>query len=318
MMNIKFSIAIPAYKASYLYEAIQSCLNQSYTNFELIVVDDCSPEDLRSIVEQFDDKRIKYFRNKTNCGALNVVDNWNICLSYCSGDFVICMGDDDRLTTHCLETYYKYICKYPNSTVLHAATEIIDENSNFVYFQESRPEWESVWAYIWWRWSFRDHQYIGDFCFRKQELVEIGGFYKLPLAWFSDEITVALMATKSGIVNTREFCFQYRENSQTITSCGNIREKMNALLSSKKWYSMFLQKNNACDEIDIKYKQLIFDFFPTYWKQRIYCLMVDGCVADNSIFFYWLKHRKDIGVSSIMVYKAFAHSVYYRLVHRNN
>lgn len=317
MNPIKFSITIPAYKASFLYEAIQSCLEQSYDNFELIIVDDCSPENLRSIVDKFDDKRVKYYRNNTNCGALNVVDNWNICLSYCSGDYIICMGDDDRLMPNCLDIYYKYICKYPDCAVFHGVTEIIDENSDFVFFQEGRPEWESVWAYIWWRWTFRDHQYIGDFCFRKNELVKVGGFYKLPLAWFSDEISVAILGTRNGIVNTHELCFQYRENSQTITSSGNTIQKMNALLLSKDWYYTFIQKNETYNEVDKKYKKLILNLFPKYWTKRVYTLIVDSCVADNGNFIYWLRHRKDIGISAMMICKAFVHNIYYRIIHKH-
>ncbi len=106
---MKFSITIPAYKKRYLAEAIESVIRQSYNDFELIIVDDCSPEDLYSIVQSFSDSRIKYFRNQTNCGAIDVVDNWNICLSYCTGDFVICMGDDDRLLPNCLEEYLELI-----------------------------------------------------------------------------------------------------------------------------------------------------------------------------------------------------------------
>lgn len=57
---MKFSITIPAYKQKYLYEAIESCLVQSYKDFELIVVDDASPEDLKSIVDMFSDPRLRY------------------------------------------------------------------------------------------------------------------------------------------------------------------------------------------------------------------------------------------------------------------
>ena len=86
---MKFSITIPAYKQKYLSEAIESCLAQTYQEFEVIIVDDASPEYLKSVVDKFDDTRIRYYRNEKNCGALNVVDNWNICLSYATGDYVI-------------------------------------------------------------------------------------------------------------------------------------------------------------------------------------------------------------------------------------
>ncbi|WP_130934529.1 glycosyltransferase, partial [Klebsiella pneumoniae] len=46
MNDIKFSIGIPAYKAKYLYDCIASIINQTYTNFELIIVNDASQEDL--------------------------------------------------------------------------------------------------------------------------------------------------------------------------------------------------------------------------------------------------------------------------------
>lgn len=52
---IKFSIAIPAYKRRFLKEAIESCLAQTYGEFELVIVDDASPEDIGSVVKSFDD-----------------------------------------------------------------------------------------------------------------------------------------------------------------------------------------------------------------------------------------------------------------------
>ena len=109
----KFSVLIPAYKRKYLKEAIDSILLQTYCHFELIIVDDASPEDIKSVIAEYHDDRIRYFRNEKNCGAINVVDNWNICLAYTQGDYVICMGDDDRMLPCCLEEYCNLIEKYP-------------------------------------------------------------------------------------------------------------------------------------------------------------------------------------------------------------
>ena len=100
--SIKFSVTIPAYKSKYLEECISSVLSQSYQNFELIIVNDASPEDLNSIITSFEDNRIRYYVNNTNCGSVDVVDNWNKCLSLSKGQFLICMGDDDKLLPNCL------------------------------------------------------------------------------------------------------------------------------------------------------------------------------------------------------------------------
>ena len=57
------SIGIPAYKATYLKEAIDSVLNQTYTKFELIIVNDKSPENIEEIISTYNDKRIRYSSN---------------------------------------------------------------------------------------------------------------------------------------------------------------------------------------------------------------------------------------------------------------
>ena len=63
--DIKFSVTIPAFKDKYLKETIDSVLAQTYPNYEVVIVNDASPYDLDSIVSQFDDHRIRYFKNET-------------------------------------------------------------------------------------------------------------------------------------------------------------------------------------------------------------------------------------------------------------
>ena len=260
-MGMKFSVTIPAYKAQYLKEAIESVVSQTYFDWELIIVDDCSPEDIKSIVEPFlNDKRISYYRNEKNCGAVNVVDNWNICLNYCTGDYVICMGDDDRLLPCCLEEYQALIRKYPDLNVYHCRTEIIDECGKVTDLQEPRPEWESALSMLWNRWDHRNKQYIGDFCYGAEYLKSVGGYYKMPLAWGSDDITAVLATKEQGIANTQTFCFQYRENSQSITSSSaNAKIKIEARLEQYKWFSTFLDEMHQTElpALDDKYLKTI-------------------------------------------------------------
>lgn len=241
---MKFSVTIPAYKSSFLDEAIKSVVGQTCAEWELIVVDDCSPENLEAIVMPYlSDKRIHYYRNEKNCGAVDVVDNWNICLSYCTGDYVICMGDDDRLLPNCLEEYAQLIKKYPFLNVYHTRSEIINEEGELTNLQEPRPEWESVFSFLWNRWDHRNKQYIGDFCYSTAYLKRVGGYYKLPLAWGADDITATRAAEEKGIANTMEFGFQYRENSKTITSSNkNAKTKLLASLAWDKWYRDFLSR----------------------------------------------------------------------------
>lgn len=250
---MKFSVTIPAYKAQYLQEAIESVVSQTYTDWELIIVDDCSPEDLQSIVNPFlDDKRILYYRNKKNCGALNVVDNWNICLGYCTGDYVVCMGDDDRLLPCCLEEYKKLIEKHPALNVYHARTEIINEEGEVTELLVERPELEDALTMIRARWNGRK-QFIGDYCYRRQYLKSCGGYHFMPLAWGSDDITALKAAETTGIANSNAVGFQYRENNHSISLSSHEKEKALAVLLQREWYIDVLQKldNNIATKQEI-------------------------------------------------------------------
>jgi glycosyltransferase involved in cell wall biosynthesis len=66
---IKFSILIPVYKSKYLKECIDSILMQTFNNFELIILNDDSPEDIDNIVSSYQDNRIRYYKNDKNVGA---------------------------------------------------------------------------------------------------------------------------------------------------------------------------------------------------------------------------------------------------------
>lgn len=246
MANIKFSIIIPAYKAKFLKECIDSILAQTYNEYELIILNDASPENIESIILAYDNSRIRYYKNSVNVGAVNVVDNWNKCLEYVNGDYVICMGDDDRLLPNCLYEYNRLITAYPGMGVYHAWTEIINEDSEIIDMQEPRPLWESVYSMAYFRIKGRC-QYIGDFLFDVKDLKAKGGFVKRPLAWGSDDATVWIAAKDTGIVNSQIPMFQYRINSNTITNTSNTEIKIKAIKMSRKNSGVESEPQNALD-----------------------------------------------------------------------
>lgn len=290
---IKFSILIPSYKANYLSEALNSCLQQTYQNFEVIVVDDASPENLGVIVKPFlSDKRVRYYRNKENCGAKDVVDNWNICLEYCSGDYLICMGDDDRLLPCCLDEYAKLIEKFPGIGLLHGWTELIDENGDFLLMQQPRPLFEGPMSVCWNRWNGRGLQYIGDWCFNVKLLRQDGGFYKLPLAWGSDDISAVRAASHNGVANTQKLCFQYRQNRYTISKSGNFDLKMDSIMQEMKWYKSFLSSYIPKEDIEMKFKQNIINEIDQVYRVKFKQLLISDMSTSPFRIFHWLNKRK--------------------------
>lgn len=308
-----FTITIPAYKSQYLKEAIESVATQTYQDWELVIVDDCSPEDLRAVAEPFlKDSRIRYYHNEKNCGAVDVVDNWNICLEKATGDYVICMGDDDRLKPCCLEVYKSLIEAHPDLNVYHCMTEIINETGTVIGTQEERPEWESALSMLWNRWDHRNKQFIGDFCYRASYLKTTGGYYKLPLAWGSDDITALRAAKEQGIANTQVACFQYRDNGQTITSSAdNAKIKIEAFVAQHRWFSTFLESLSA-KELSAEDQQLLDTIEAPRHKVIIKALgrYIPDYVKGNPIKLLWCYQKvKHLGIGLDMYVKWYYRSL---------
>lgn len=309
---MKFSITIPAYKSKYLAEAIESCLAQTYQDFEIVIVDDNSPEDLMSIVGVYQDERIRYYRNEENCGALNVVDNWNICLSYAKGDYIICMGDDDRLLPNCLEEYAKLIEKFPELDIYHGMTEIIDENSKISDIQEARPEREGVCSMINGRLKNRRLQFIGDWSMNRERLNQIHGYVKMPMAWGSDDLTAYVLALNKGIANTQVPVFQYRNSSLTISNNGHFREKAKIQMNVFSEIEKMLKRNTILkDGKEELYRLSVLKKLPELKRVSMQGYMKADMRETSLIcgLFWWLQNIHQYGFSRKEVIKAWIRSL---------
>ena len=64
---VKVSVLIPVYNAAaFLEDSIDSILNQTFTDFELLLLNDCSTDNSEEIIKKFNDNRIKYYKNEQN------------------------------------------------------------------------------------------------------------------------------------------------------------------------------------------------------------------------------------------------------------
>lgn len=262
---MRYSITIPAYKVYFFRECVESVLCQTYDDYEVVILNDCSPENVKEIVEECqklkNGDKIRYYENEKNVGAINVVDNWNKLLELARGEYIICMGDDDMLTPECLEDYNKCINKYPDLEIYHARTYIINENSEIINIQEDRPDWESAYSIVWHAFKSSRMQFIGDFLFKRDALLERGGFYKLPMARGSDWVSGCIAASKKGIANSHTPTFMYRVNESTITTQTKGELLVDADIKYREWFLKFLapEPNN---DLDKNYRRILLKHIP--------------------------------------------------------
>ena len=233
---MKYSFVLPAYKAQFIRQAIDSILSQTYTEFELIIVNDASPEDLDSIVDSYSDSRIKYYKNQKNIGGQGLVKQWNYCISLCNSDYLILASDDDLYDIEYLSKLDELIDKYPEVDVFRPRIRYIDSDNQVTdisgYLKEfsSDLEWLEAWTKGW----------IGSgipyYIFKRKALLSIGGFADYPLGWFADDATI-LRLLGNGIVSSSEFLFSFRVSGISITSRKNSSKDLeNKLFATDMFY----------------------------------------------------------------------------------
>lgn len=291
--NWKFSILVPAYKPQFLAECIESILAQTYQNFELLIVNDASPYDIDSIINKYHDRRIKYRKRKKGYGAKRLVENWNDCLQYVTGDYVINMGDDDKLLPNCLNDYYELIQRQPGKNIYHTRVEYINEHSIVTDRQNARPPLDSAYS-MFLRKIQGGRICIGEFLFKVSFLNGRGGYYNIPFGWGADDITSYEAAKLTGCANCNNLGFQYRDSGLTITSkmIVNYREYYNAAIYWIYWYYDFIKLLPESDSDQLAREKIIDKYLPDLFFYLHYYIDCDIKSSLLKGWYYWAKRLK--------------------------
>lgn len=123
------SILIPNYNHSkYLIQRIDSVLNQSYQNFEVIILDDCSTDNSRNIIEQYQNhpKVSSIIFNQQNSGS--TFEQWDKGITLAKGEYIWIAESDDYASPLFLETLIGFVEKHTNVTLAYCASNLVDEN----------------------------------------------------------------------------------------------------------------------------------------------------------------------------------------------
>ena len=127
MKNELVSIIMPTYNcAKFINETIKSVLNQTYENWELVIVDDCSNDNTEEVVASFNDKRIKYHRLEKNSGAAVARTT---AMKMATGNYMAFLDSDDLWKNNKLEKQLEFM-KKNNYNFTCTAYEQIDEEGH--------------------------------------------------------------------------------------------------------------------------------------------------------------------------------------------
>lgn len=245
------SFILPAYKRRFLKEAIASILAQTYRDFELVVVDDCSPEDLKSIVDDFPDERLTYHRNETNIGGKDLVAAWTHAMRYAKGEWCVLASDDDVYHPDYLKEMIALTEKYPRVDLVHCRNANIDAEGQITGVAHSRAEYETGIQMLYSSSVLRSQQRMADLMFRKSAYDELG-IPRYPLAWYSDHAMAVEYAWKNGAACSSRILFMFRTSGINLSSPHPelVSAKIAAGLKFRDWVMELLKTAKFVDEDD--------------------------------------------------------------------
>lgn len=286
------SFILPAFKRGYLREAIASILAQTYKDFELVVVDDASPEDLKSVVIQFDDRRLSYHRNDENMGYNNLVSSWNHAIGYARGEYLVLASDDDVYAPDFLEKLLCLAKKYPDVDIF-TGRYVRMANGHITGMVAKPAEYESQVECMYAMVCENRYPIAPNVMVRTASLKKIGGFVNLPAGSFADYLTWLKLA-KNGSVNSSGVLLQWRFDGTNITTSQNTHWDRQKWLGVIKAQSLFIEQCQALvpkNDIEAYQKADILKKVTEEYDSRFIVRFIQGATFKEFSSFYWKEVR---------------------------
>ena len=120
---VKVSVILPVFNCEqYIYETVQSVLNQTFSDFELLIIDDCSTDNTVSIINEFNDSRINLIIKEKNSGY---TDSLNYAIALAKGKFIARMDGDDVCLHNRFEKQVAFLEKNTDVVLCGSAVQFI-------------------------------------------------------------------------------------------------------------------------------------------------------------------------------------------------
>jgi len=239
------TIGIPTYNRadSYLGQSLESAVNQTYKNIEIVVSDNCSTDNTEGYVKGFNDPRIRYFKQKVNIGAIN---NSNYCLDQARGDYFLQLHDDDSIDPDFVEACMSAAMYSCDIGIIRTGARGINADNEILHESRNRASGLSAMEFFrsWFAW--KTPVYLCNTLINTKYLKEVGGF-KSKHNLFDDVAVYAKLAEYSRVdVEGIKASFRTHDNEET------------AAVKVKYWCedSLYLL-DLICDVVPSEYKDSV-------------------------------------------------------------
>ncbi|MEX0055624.1 glycosyltransferase family 2 protein [Clostridium butyricum] len=235
--QIKFSILVPLYNTpkQFLCEMIESCINQTYSNWELCLADgsDIEHKYVGNVVKQYvnKDSRIKYKILQNNGG---ISENTNQCISMASGEYIALFDHDDLLHNAALFEYMKVI-EEKNADFIYSDEAIFGKNLKDIQEIHFKPDFAVD--------NLRTYNYICHFTVFKKSLLDKVGLFRKEFDGSQDHDMIFRLTEKAeNIVHVPKVLYYWRRHANSTAQ--DINSKSYAINNGIKAVNEHLKRCN--------------------------------------------------------------------------
>lgn len=209
------SIGIPTYNRadSYLGYALRSAVNQTYKNIEIIVSDNCSPDNTESVVKAFDDPRVRYYRQTENIGP---VKNRHFCLEQSRGDYFVMLLDDDLIDDDFISTCMDAVRSHDEVGVILTGMREIDSAGNVLSASRNMLGGCSTADFILGWFDHKVPLYLCSMVFSTKRLKQLGGLHSKTNTGYDDVMACIQLAAQYGRVDVSDIKASFRRHGSNI------------------------------------------------------------------------------------------------------
>lgn len=187
-MNKLVSICIPTYNgAQFIAEALESAINQTYPNLEIVVSDDASTDDTLGIIESYISKTlipIRIIKHKPD----GIGANWNNCIRKAQGEYIKFLFQDDILEYQCIEKMVALLNEFPKLGLVASKRYCINEHSKLI---DDKDPWMQLYSDLQRTLSFPEHD---DLMVVTKELLKSPAFFEEPINKIGEPTAVLFRA----------------------------------------------------------------------------------------------------------------------------
>lgn len=235
------SIVLPVYNGEkYLKVALDSILHQTYKDWELICVNDCSTDNTSFILDEYEkkDKRIRVFTNKVNSKIPKSLNNG---FKEARGMYYTWTSDDNILKEGFLEAFVTYMDQHSDTGLVYTDYEIIDENGKVKGIKTRRqPQWIPYYNTV-----------GASFMYRADVAKEVGE-YSTDLFLVEDYDYWIRIYLKSKVARLDGVFYQYRVHAESLTA-KKTREIQQKWIELREKYYYELLLTIADEKIKLKF-----------------------------------------------------------------